>query len=95
MTHAADGSEWARRTMARALVVTAPPDAPVPRAADVASGLPAPTMADDRGDQASMVPMGTRCAWLALAFFALLALRLRERTGQRGAQIRARHTNVE
>jgi D-arabinose 5-phosphate isomerase GutQ len=61
MTHAADGSEWARRTMARALVVTAPPDAPVPRAADVTIGLPAPTMADDRGDQASMLPMGTRC----------------------------------
>jgi hypothetical protein len=32
---------------------------------------------------------------LELAVFDVLALRLRERTGQTGAQLRARHTNVE
>jgi 6-phospho-3-hexuloisomerase len=52
-------------------------------------------MADDTGADASMLPMGTLFEWLELAFFDLLALRLRDRTGQSGEQIRARHTNVE
>jgi D-arabinose 5-phosphate isomerase GutQ len=42
-----------------------------------------------------MLPMGTLFEWLALAFCDLLALRLRERTGQTLEQIRARHTNLE
>ncbi|MDF3039940.1 MAG: putative 6-phospho-3-hexuloisomerase [Thermomicrobiales bacterium] len=80
---------------ARTLVVTAQPDAPVPRAADVAIVLPAQTMADDRRADASMLPMGTLFEWLELAVFDLLILRLQERTGQTREQIRARHTNVE
>ena len=80
---------------ARTLVVTAQREAPVPRAADVEIVLPAQTMANDTGAHASMLPMGTLFEWLELAFFDLLALRLRERTGQTGEQIRARHTNVE
>jgi len=39
--------------------------------------------------------MGTLFEWLALAFCDLLALRLRERTGQTLEEIRARHTNLE
>jgi 6-phospho-3-hexuloisomerase len=52
-------------------------------------------MADDRGADASMLPMGTLFEWLELAVFDLLILRLQERTGQTREQIRARHTNVE
>ena len=80
---------------ARTLVVTAQPDGPVPQAADAVVVLPAQTMADDTGAPASMLPMGTLFEWLELAFFDLLALRLRERTGQSVDEIRARHTNVE
>jgi 6-phospho-3-hexuloisomerase len=80
---------------ARILVVTAQPDGPAPRMAHTVVHLPAQTMADDTGEAASMLPMGTLYEWLALAFFDLLALRLRERTGQSFEQIRARHTNLE
>ena len=80
---------------ARTLVVTAQPDGPAPTAADVVIVLPAQTMADDTGAPASMLPMGTLFEWLALAFCDLLALRLRERTGQTLEEIRARHTNLE
>jgi 6-phospho-3-hexuloisomerase len=80
---------------ARLLVVTAQPDGPAPQAADVVIILPAQTMADDTRAAASMLPMGTLFEWLELAFFDLLALRLRERTGQTLEEIRARHTNLE
>jgi 6-phospho-3-hexuloisomerase len=80
---------------ARTLVVTAQPDGSAPRAADAVIFLPAQTMADDTGAPASMLPMGTLFEWLELAFFDLLALRLRERTGQSFEEVRARHTNLE
>ena len=80
---------------ARTLAVTAQPDGTTPRAADVVIHLPAQTMADDTGAPASMLPMGTLFEWLELAFFDLLALRLRDRTGQTLDDVRARHTNVE
>jgi 6-phospho-3-hexuloisomerase len=80
---------------ARILVVTAQPDGPAPQMANTVVHLPAQTMADDTGQAASMLPMGTLFEWLALAFFDLLALRLRERTGQSFEEIRARHTNLE
>lgn len=80
---------------ARTLVVTAQPDGPTPRKADAVIHLPAQTMADDTQAPASILPMGTLFEWLELTFFDLLALRLRERTGQSLDQIRARHTNVE
>jgi len=80
---------------ARTLVVTAQVEGPTPRAADVIIHLPAQTMADDTSAPASMLPMGTLFEWLELAFFDLLAIRLRDRTGQTLDQIRERHTNVE
>lgn len=85
----------ARGAGARTLAVTAQPDGPTPRAADAIILLPAQTMADDTGGPASMLPMGTLFEWLELAFFDLLALRLRERTGQTLDQVRERHTNIE
>ena len=87
----------ARDAGARTLVVTAQADGATPRAADVVILLPAQTMADDTGTGASvsMLPMGTLFEWLELVFFDLLAIRLRERTGETLDQIRERHTNVE
>jgi 6-phospho-3-hexuloisomerase len=85
----------ARGDGARTLVVTAQPEGPALQTADVVIVLPAQTMADDTGPSASMLPMGTLFEWLELAFFDLLALRLRERTGQTFDELRARHTNLE
>ncbi|MFN8594462.1 MAG: SIS domain-containing protein [Thermomicrobiales bacterium] len=85
----------AKKAGASTMAVTAQPDGPTPRAADIVVLLPAQTMADDTGATASMLPMGTLFEWLQLAFFDLLALRLRERTGQTLDEIRERHTNIE
>jgi 6-phospho-3-hexuloisomerase len=52
-------------------------------------------MADDLAGGASLLPMGTLFEWLELVFFDLVALDVRERTGQSAEQIRARHTNLE
>jgi 6-phospho-3-hexuloisomerase len=85
----------ARDAGARTLVVTAAPGGPAARLADVVVHLPAQTMADDLAAGASLLPMGTLFEWLELVFFDLVALDLRERTGQSAEQIRARHTNLE
>jgi len=85
----------ARAAGARTLVVTAVPDGAAASRADVVIVLPAQTMADDRAADASLLPMGTLFEWLELVFFDLVALAIRERTGQSAEQIRARHTNLE
>ena len=80
---------------ARTLVVTAQQlDGPAPQAADVVIA----SRADDgrrHGSPSKHAPDGHPFEWLALAFCDLLALRLRERTGQTLEEIRARHTNLE
>lgn len=83
-----------RRTGATTLVVTAQPDGPDPRAADLVFTIPAQTMADDRAKR-GVLPMGTAFEIAMLLFFDLAAIRLRELTGQTDEQIRARHTNLE
>jgi 6-phospho-3-hexuloisomerase len=85
----------ARDAGARTLVVTAAPEGPAARLADVVVHLPGQTMADDLAGGASLLPMGTLFEWLELVFFDLVALDVRERTGQSAEQIRARHTNLE
>jgi 6-phospho-3-hexuloisomerase len=84
-----------RTAGAKVLAVTAQPDGPTPRAADVVIHLPAQTMANDADGGASMLPMGTAFEWLELTFFDFVALHFRERTGQSFDDVRARHTNVE
>jgi 6-phospho-3-hexuloisomerase len=80
---------------ARTLVVTAQPDGPVPGRADVVVHLPAQTMADDRGGEPSLLPMGSLYEAAQLVFFDLLSIMLREQTGQAPADMRERHTNLE
>jgi 6-phospho-3-hexuloisomerase len=85
----------AREAGARTMVVTAQPDGPAPRAADVVIELPAQTMANDRGGPASLLPMGSLYEAAQLVFFDLISILLREKTGQSPDQMRARHTNLE
>ncbi len=49
----------AQKAGARAAVVTAQPDGPTSRLADVLLLLPAQTMADDQGEVRSVLPMGS------------------------------------
>ena len=92
---------------ARTLVVTAQPDGAAARVADVVVHLPAQTMADDLPagydagwrsappSAASVLPMGSLFEAVQFVFFDLVAIVLRERTGQTPAEMRARHTNLE
>jgi 6-phospho-3-hexuloisomerase len=85
----------AREAGARTMVVTARPEGPAPRLADVVIELPAQTMANDRGGPASLLPMGSLYEAAQLVFFDLISILLREKTGQSPDQMRARHTNLE
>jgi 6-phospho-3-hexuloisomerase len=83
-----------KRAGATVLVVTAQPNSPDPRSADLVVTLPAQTMADDQKNP-GLLPMGTAFEIALLIFFDLAAIRLRDLTGQTDEQIRARHTNLE
>jgi 6-phospho-3-hexuloisomerase len=85
----------ARRAGARVAVVTAQPDGPTPRSADIATVLPAQTMADDQGERRSVLPMGSLFEAAQMIFFELVILRLRDRLGETAETMRARHTNLE
>jgi len=85
----------AREAGARTMVVTAQPDGPAPRSADVVIELPAQTMANDRGGPASLLPMGSLYEAAQLVFFDLISILLREKTGLSPDQMRSRHTNME
>jgi 6-phospho-3-hexuloisomerase len=67
----------------------------VPGRADVVVHLPAQTMADDRGGEQSLLPMGSLYEAAQLVFFDLVSIMLREQTGQAPDEMRERHTNLE
>ena len=63
--------------------------------ADVVIELPAQTMADDQIGAGSLLPMGSLYEAVQLVFFDLIAIMLREKTGQSADEMRGRHTNLE
>jgi 6-phospho-3-hexuloisomerase len=85
----------ARDAGARVLVVTAQPEGPAPRQADVVIHLPAQTMAHDLQAATSILPMGSLYEAAQLIFFDLISIMLRNQTGQSPEQMRERHTNLE
>jgi 6-phospho-3-hexuloisomerase len=62
--------------------------------ADAVVVIPAQTMANDSGSDA-LLPMGTVYEIALLIYLDLVAVELRELTGQTLDDIRARHTNLE
>lgn len=80
---------------ARTAVVTAQPGGEAPAAADSVIHLPAQTMADDRGEGAGVLPMGSLYEAVQLLFFDVVSIRLRERLGRSPEEMRSRHTNLE
>jgi 6-phospho-3-hexuloisomerase len=85
----------AKRDGARTMCITAQPSGRAPAQADVVIHLPAQTMANDTGGNASLLPMGSLYEAVQLVFFDLISIMLRELTGQTPEQMRARHTNLE
>lgn len=84
----------ARKSGARLVVLTAQPQAAIPQLADTVVTIPAQTMANDTGSDA-LLPMGTVYEIALLIYLDLVAVELRERTGQTLEEIRARHSNLE
>ena len=85
----------AKAAGARALVVTAQPQGATSRLADRVLLLPAQTMADDRGEKVSVLPMGSVMEGALFVLFEVMVLKLREKLGVTPAAMRARHTNLE
>jgi 6-phospho-3-hexuloisomerase len=85
----------AREAGARTAAVTAQPDGPTPKAADIVFPIPAQTMADDRGGAVSVLPMGSLFETAQMIAFELVVLALRERLGETAETMRERHTNLE
>lgn len=84
----------ALKSGARLLVLTAQPDQVIPQMADAVVVVPAQTMADDTGSE-SILPMGTVYEIALLIYLDLVAVQIRESTGQTMEEIRARHSNLE
>jgi 6-phospho-3-hexuloisomerase len=52
-------------------------------------------MADDQGNRASVLPMGSLFETAQMLFFEFAVLKLRDRVGETPETMRARHTNLE
>ncbi len=74
---------------------TAQPDAQVPQMCDSVLVLPAQTMADDRGADTSILPMGSLYEGVQFLAFEILVLMLAEHLKVSASAMRARHTNLE
>ena len=85
----------AKEAGAKIAIVTAQPASPLAKSADHVLHIPAQTMANDQGANASVLPMGSLFELSQMLVFELLALRLREIKGETAATMRARHTNLE
>lgn len=84
----------ARASGARLAVITARPSGAVPQLADSVFVIPAQTMANDV-ERTSLFPMGTVYEIAMLIVLDLVAVLIRERTGQTVEQMRARHFDLE
>lgn len=76
-------------------IITAQPDGPTSRKANLRIVIPAQTMADDRGERISVLPMGSLFEFAETIFLELVVIRLRDRLGETTDTMRARHTNLE
>lgn len=83
-----------RKSGARLAVITAQPEGAVSKMADALFVIPAQTMANDIGS-ASILPMGTVYEIAMLVFVDLVAVQIRESTGQTLGDVRERHFNLE
>ena len=85
----------ARKAGARTQVITAQATGASVKLADDVLLIPAQTMADDRGERASILPMGSVFEGALFIFFEAMVLKLKERLGVSAEAMRANHTNLE
>jgi 6-phospho-3-hexuloisomerase len=85
----------ARDAGATTACITGQPGGTAPRACDRVLVIPAQTMANDRTELVSLLPMGSLFEGAQYLTFELLILALRDRLGVAPDVMRARHTNLE
>jgi 6-phospho-3-hexuloisomerase len=85
----------AKAAGARVLVITAQPQGRVPHMADEVLVLPAQTMANDRGDKVSILPMGSVFEGALFLLFEVMVLKLKTALAVSSESMRANHTNLE
>ncbi len=88
-------AEVARAAGATVLAITAQPEGRVPRLADQVLVLPAQTMADDRGADRAVLPMGSVYEGALFVLFEVMVLKLKAVLGVSAETMRANHTNME
>lgn len=85
----------AKQAGAGVLVITAQPDGRVPRLADFVLTVPAQTMANDQGNNLSVLPMGSLYEGAIYLLFEIMILKLKSRLNVSAEAMRANHTNME
>lgn len=85
----------AKASGAKTHVITAQPHGSTPKLADEITIISAQTMANDRGGEISVLPMGSLFEFTETLFFELVILDLRNQLGETADTMRARHTNLE
>ena len=85
----------ARQSGARIAFMTAHPDSPLPRQADVIIKIPAQTMKDDLASRQSLQPMGALFEQAQLLMLEMVVVLLKEKLSQTEKEMEKRHTNLE
>ncbi len=85
----------AKAAGARVLTITAEPQGPAPRMSDEILVLPAQTMASDRGEDVSILPMGSVYEGALFVLFEVMVLKLKAKLNVSDEAMRSNHTNLE
>ncbi|MBO8138171.1 MAG: SIS domain-containing protein [Desulfotomaculum sp.] len=84
-----------KKENARALFITAHPEAPLPQQADLIIKIPAQTMKDNIDDRASLQPMGSLFEQAQLLLLELAVILIKEKLGVTDEDMEKNHTNLE
>ena len=85
----------AKNAGAKVLFLTAEPSCAAAKLADQVLVIPAQTMARDRKQGQSILPMGSVYEGALFLLFEIMVLKLRDTLGETAQTMRARHTNLE
>lgn len=84
-----------KKSKARIAFMTASPESPLPRQADLVIKIPAQTMKDSIESRTSPQPMGALFEQAQLLMLEMAVVLLKEKLGQTEADMEKRHTNLE
>jgi 6-phospho-3-hexuloisomerase len=85
----------AKTAGAHVLTITAGPEGPVPKMSDETLVIPAQTVANDRGANACILPMGSVYGRALFVLFEVIILELKASLKVTDVAMRSNHTNLE